>query len=325
MWQRGSKASGVLQEFALIPVIIVLLIVGSFVNDSFLTVGNFTNIGLQTSALGVVVVAETLILISGSLDLSLQSIFGLSAMFGAWLVAPAAQAGLGTEINPILGLLAALLCGGLIGLFNGVLISKGRINGFILTLAMYILLAGVQTGIVSGKTIYALPPAFVALGTNAFIGIPVSVWVAILVFIAAGLYMRYTRGGRAIYAIGGNREAARAAGMKVDRIRIGVFVTAGVLAALGGLMEAGRVVAVTANQGANLIFTVFAAAVIGGVSLNGGKGNILGAATGVILLGLVVNLLTLAQVQSYWIDAVNGLVILIALALSRLIGGESSD
>lgn len=322
-WQRSAR--GLFQEFALLPVIVILLVVGGVMNSAFLTVANFTNIGQQTSALGVVVVAETLILISGSMDLSLQSIFGLSAMFAAWLVAPIAQSGLGTNISPVLGLLAGLACGGLIGLFNGALITKGRINGFILTLAMLILLAGIQTGMVSGHTIYGLPPSFTALGTTLIVQVPLSVWIAILVFVAAGLYMRYTRTGRAIYAIGGNREAARAAGIKVDRIRIGVFVVGGVLAALGGLMEAGRVAAVTANEGTNLIFTVFAAAVIGGVSLNGGKGNMIGAATGVILLGLVVNLLTLAQVQSYWVDAVNGLVILIALALSRIIGGESAD
>ncbi len=325
LWRRPGRAGSLVQESALLPVIAVLLIVGKLVNSSFLTVANFTNIGLQTSALGVVVVAETLILVSGSLDLSLQSNFGLSAMVAAWLVVPTVQSGLGTDINPVLGLFAGLLCGAVIGLFNGLLIAKGRINGFILTLAMYILLAGVQTGIVSGHTLSGLPPGFTVLGTTAIAGVPVSVWIALLVFIAAALFMRYTRTGRAIYAIGGNREAARAAGVKVDRIRIGVFVVAGALAALGGLMEAGRVVAVTANQGANLIFTVFAAAVIGGVSLNGGKGNMFGAATGVILLGLVVNLLTLAQVQSYWIDAVNGLVILIALSLSRVIGGESAE
>lgn len=325
VWGRRWGAASVLQEFALLPVIAVLLVVGKLVNSSFLTVANFTNVGLQTSALAVVVVAETLVLVSGSLDLSLQSIFGLSAMFAAWLVAPAAQSGLGTDINPVLGLFVGLLCGAAIGLFNGVLIVKGRINGFILTLAMLILLAGVQTGIVSGHTVSGLPSGFTVLGTSAIAAVPVSVWIAVLVFVAAGLFMRYTRTGRGIYAIGGNREAARSAGVKVDRIRIGVFVVAGALAALGGLMEAGRVVAVTANQGANLIFTVFAAAVIGGVGLNGGKGNMLGAATGVVLLGLIVNLLTLAQVQSYWIDAVNGLVILIALALSRAIGGESAD
>lgn len=317
-------ALGLVQQFALIPVIIVLCVVGAFVSDTFLTLNNFTNIGQQVSALGVVVVAETLILVTGSMDLSLQSNYGLSAMVAAWLVAPAAQFGLGIQINPVLGLLGGVVCGALIGAFNGAMIVKAKINGFILTLAMYILLAGVQTGIVSGHTIYHLPKSFIALGAFYIADIPISVWVAAVIFVAAGLYMHYTRTGRSLYAIGGNREAARAAGIQVDRIRIGVFIVGGALAALGGLMEAGRVVAVTANQGTNLIFTVFAAAVIGGVSLNGGRGNMFGAATGVVLLGLVQNILALAQVQSYWIDAVDGAVILIALALSRIVGGERS-
>ncbi len=323
----GTRARrlNLVRDFALIPVIVLLVIIGGVINSSFLTSGNLTNVGLQSAALGVVVVGESLILICGGLDLSLQSTYGLSAMVGAWLIAPAAQAGLGTQLNPVIGLLASLAVGGLVGLFNGVLIAKARINGFILTLAMYILLAGIQTGMVSGNTIYGLPSVFTALGTQAVGRIPVSVIVSVLVFVVAGLLMRYTPSGRAIYAIGGNREAARAAGIRVDRVRIAVYVVAGMLAALGGIMEAGRVQAVTSNQGVNLIFTVFAAAVIGGVSLNGGKGNMLGAATGVILLGLVVNLLTLEQVQSYWIDAVNGGVILMALAISRVIGGESAD
>jgi simple sugar transport system permease protein len=322
---RRGAAVNLIQQFALIPVIVILCVVGAFVSDSFLTLTNLANVGQQISALGVVVVAETLILITGSMDLSLQSNYGLSAMVAAWLVAPAASSGLGIEINPLLGLLAGLIVGGLIGLFNGALIVKAKINGFILTLAMYILLAGVQTGIVSGHTVGSLPKSFIALGSFYFADIPISVWVAAVIFVIAGLYLRYTRTGRSLYAIGGNREAARAAGIKVDRIRIGVFIVGGGLAALGGLMEAGRVVAVTANQGTNLIFTVFAAAVIGGVSLNGGRGNMLGAATGVVLLGLVQNLLALAQVQSYWIDAVDGAVILVALALSRLVGGERSS
>jgi len=322
--QRRGAAVSLVQQFALVPVIVLLCVVGAVVSDSFLTIDTFTDLGQQISALGVVVVAETLILVAGGMDLSLQSNYGLSAMVAAWLVAPAAQFGLGTEFNPLLGLAAGIVCGALIGLFNGIMIVKARINGFILTLAMYILLAGVQTGIVSGHTIYHLPSAFIALGAFYFADVPVSLWVAAVVFVAAGLYMRYTRTGRSLYAIGGNREAARAAGIKVDPIRIGVYVVGGALAALGGLMEAGRVVAVTANQGTNLIFTVFAAAVIGGVSLNGGRGNMLGAATGVILLGLVQKILALAQVQSYWIDAVDGAVILVALALSRIVGGERS-
>jgi simple sugar transport system permease protein len=149
----------------------------------------------------------------------------------------------------------------------------------------------------------------------------------VIIFVGVGLFLRYHRGGRAIYAVGGNAEAARAAGINVDRVKIGVYVGGSVLAAIGGLMEAGRVSAVTGQQGygEGIIFTVFAAAVIGGVSLAGGKGNMVGAATGVVLLSLVQNILDLANVSSYWILAIDGAVILLALAVARMIGGKTSQ
>ena len=155
---------------------------------------------------------------------------------------------------------------------------------------------------------------------------PVSFLVAALIFAGVGLFLRYHRVGRAIYAVGGNAEAARAAGIKVDRIKIGVYIAGSVLAALGGLMEAGRVSAVTGQQGyqEGIIFSVFAAAVIGGVSLKGGRGNMIGAASEVVLLGLVQNILDLSQVSNYWIEAVTGSVILVALILARIVGGEAT-
>jgi simple sugar transport system permease protein len=201
-------------------------------------------------------------------------------------------------------------------------VVKGNFNAFIFTLAMSILLTGLQLGWLSGSTIYHLPAAFIYLGSDSWLGIPVAVWVTTAVFIAAALFLRYHRVGRAMYAIGGNLEAARAAGIKVDRIRIGVFMVASVLAAIGGLMQSGRVTAVTAGQGSDLIFGVFAAAVIGGISLDGGRGRIIGALTGVILLSLVTNILTLSNLSSAWIDAVDGAIILIALGIARVIGTD---
>jgi simple sugar transport system permease protein len=150
--------------------------------------------------------------------------------------------------------------------------------------------------------------------------------VTVVIFAGVGLFLRYHRTGRAIYAVGGNPAAARAAGIKVERVKIGVYVAGSVLAAIGGLMEAGRVSAVTGQQGyqEGIIFSVFAAAVIGGVSLRGGRGNMIGAASGVILLGIVQDILDLANVSNYWIEAINGAVILFALFLARVVGGEST-
>jgi simple sugar transport system permease protein len=322
--RRNSRyiVAGWIRELALLPVIVLLLIVGSFVNPAFFTANNFINVAQESAALGAVVVAETLILLTGKFDLSLQSTYGLAPMLGAWLIVSKEGQGLGTNWNPFIGIAVVLLVGLVVGTINGFLVIKLGFNAFIFTLAMLILLAGIQVGIVSGRTIYFLPAEFTYLGSQYFLGIPVSVWITGAIFLLASLFLRYHRVGRAIYAIGGNVEAARAAGIRVDRIRIGVFIVASLMAALAGLMTAGQVVAVTASQGNNLIFSVFAAAVIGGISLDGGRGRMVGALTGVILLALVQNILILSQIQTFWIDAANGLIILIALALARLIGSE---
>jgi simple sugar transport system permease protein len=310
------------RELTLVPVIVLVMIGGAFVNPVFFTSSNLIDVAQGGAALGLVVVAESLILLTGKFDISLQGTFGLAPLLGAWLIAPKASSGLGTEWSPLVGLLVVLLVGVAVGVFNGFLVIKANFNAFIFTLAMSILLTGLQLGWLGGQTVYHLPAAYIYLGSENWLGIPVSIWVTGIVFLLAGLFLRYHRVGRAMYAIGGNLEAARAAGIKVDRIRIGVFMAASILAAMAGLMQAGRVTAVTAGQGSNLIFGVFAAAVIGGVSLDGGRGRMAGALTGVILLALVTNILTLSNISSTWIDAVDGAIILIALGVAKLIGTD---
>ena len=318
-WGSGRVVLRWLRELALVPAIAVLVVVGIASSPAFFTTANLSNTAQGSAALGMVVVAETLILLTGSFDLSLQSIYGLAPMVGAWLIVSTDGHGLGTNWNPAVGILVTLGIGAAVGLLNGFMIVKLRFNAFIFTLAMLILLAGIQQGIVSGQSVYNMPASFTYLGSAYWFGFPVSAWATIGVFLVAGLYLRYHRTGRAIYAIGGNVEAARAAGIKVDRIRIGVFCVAGMLAAIGGLMTAGEVLTVTANQGNNLIFTVFAAAVIGGIELEGGRGRMIGAFTGVVLLGLVNNVLVLRNTSTFWIDAANGAIILIALGLARVV------
>jgi simple sugar transport system permease protein len=322
---RGMNVS-VLREVALLPVLALLIVVGTVVSPAFFTVSNFAGIGQQSSALGVVVVGESLILLIGGMDLSLESTFGLAPMVAAWLIVPIAAYGSGANLNPYLGIVVLLVVGAVIGLVNGLLIVKGRLNGFIVTLGMTIVLAGLQNGIVKAQSLFNLPTAFGYLGAASIGQLPVSLIVAVVIFILTGLFLRYHRAGRAIYAVGGNPAAARAAGIKVERVKIAVYVMGSVLAAIGGLMEAGRVSAVTGQQGygEGIIFSVFAAAVIGGVSLKGGRGNMIGAASGVILLGIVSDILDLAQVSNYWIEAIDGAVILFALFLARVVGGEST-
>ncbi|NUR84939.1 MAG: ABC transporter permease [Nonomuraea sp.] len=313
------------RELALVPALIALVVLGAVVNDNFLTRDNLISILGASAALAMIVLAESLILITGKFDLSLESTVGIAPAMGALLVLPVASAGFGTELPAAAGLLAIVVTGALVGGVNGFLVVKLRLNAFIVTLAMLIVLRGLLVGATTGKTLFDLPDAFLAVATTTFMNVPLSVWVAAAAFAVAGFVLRYHRVGRALYAIGGNVEAAKAAGIRADRIVWAVYVIGGALAAAGGLMLTGYVGAINANQGDGMIFTVFAAAVIGGISLDGGKGSMVGALTGVLLLGVVQNLLTLAQVPSFWIQAIYGAIILVALMLARVTSGKAQD
>jgi simple sugar transport system permease protein len=314
-----------LRDLALVPAILVICLVGWIVNPVFLHTTNLVNVLQQMSEIGLVVLAQALVLIAGRMDLSLESTFGLAPGVAAWLVLqPGVAHGLGA-VPTIWSVPIALAVGALIGVINGLFIVRFRLNGFIVTLGMLIVLRGFLTGISGGKTFFNLPTSFLYLGTATWLGVPASIWVCVAAFVVAFVVLGYTRVGRSLYAIGGNIDAARAAGIRTDRVLWSVLVVASMLAALGGLMLSGRLASVAASQGSGYIFTVFAAAVIGGVSLAGGKGTIVGAFTGILLLYLIQNVLTLAGVPSQWIDALNGGIILVALMLARITSGKEQD
>ncbi|MEU0407594.1 ABC transporter permease [Streptomyces griseorubiginosus] len=324
---RAAKAVLVrrARELALVPALLLLLVLGSVFIDSFFTQATLISMLASSAALAMVVLAESLVLITGKFDLSLESVVGIAPAVAALLVLPTAQAGWGTELPAGLALLAIPLVGAAIGAVNGILVVKVKLNAFIVTLAMLIILRGLLVGATKGKTLFGMPDAFFSLATTTFLRVPLSVWLAACAFAVAGLVLKYHRVGRALYAIGGNLEAARAAGIRVDRVRLVVYVVAGMLASLGGLLYTGYVGAIGANQGQNMIFTVFAAAVIGGISLDGGRGTMFGALTGVLLLGTVKTMLTMAQVPSFWIDAIYGGIILVALMIARVTTGRAQD
>jgi simple sugar transport system permease protein len=190
---------------------------------------------------------------------------------------------------------------------------------------MLIVLRGLLTGITGGKTFFNLPSSMIYLGNAVWFGLPASIWICLILYAAAIVLTGYTRFGRSLYAIGGNLDAARAAGIRVDRVLWATLVAGSVLAALGGLLLTGRLASVAASQGNGAIFTVFAAAVIGGVSLNGGRGTVFGAFTGILLLYLIQNVLTLAGVPAQWIGALNGGIILVALIISRITSGQAQE
>jgi simple sugar transport system permease protein len=322
---RNRIAFARLRDLVLVPAIVAILIVGQVVNPVFLTRDNLINVLQTMSELALLVLAQTIVLVAGKMDLSLESTFGLAPGVAAWMTV-AVGAGHGLGILPGgWAVPITLVVGALIGVANSLLIVRFGLNGFIVTLGMLIVLRGLLTGISGGQTFFGLPASMMYLGTAVWLGLPVSVWLCLSLFAIGIVLLGYTRFGRALYAIGGNADAARAAGIRTDRVLTIALISASTLAALGGLLLAGRLASVAAAQGNGAIFRVFAAAVIGGVSLNGGKGTVFGAFTGILLLFLIVNVLTLASVPAQWIDALNGAVILIALVLSRITGGVKQE
>jgi simple sugar transport system permease protein len=320
-----APAIAKLRDLALVPAIIAIAVVGYVVNPVFLASSNLVNILQTMSEIGLLVLAQTLVLVAGKMDLSLESTFGLAPGVAAWMiVAPGVTHGLGV-LPGWAGVPLTLLVGVLVGVINGLLIVRFKLHGFVVTLGMLIVLRGLLTGISGGQTFFGLPASMLYLGTHLWFGVPVEVYLCFLLFAVGIGVLGYTRHGRSLYAIGGNVDAARAAGIRTDRVLAGVLIVASVLAALGGLMLSGRLASVAAAQGNGAIFTVFAAAVIGGVSLNGGKGTVFGAFTGILLLYMIQNVLTLAGVPAQWISALNGAIILVALIVSRITSGKAQE
>lgn len=307
-----------IREFTVLPGLILLVLVGTFISTTFLTLSNLILVLRQSAELGFVVVGLLIVMIAGELDISLESTLGLAPMVAAWLMVSVQNGGSGAQIGPIWGIIITLAIGAIIGLINGLLVVKLGLNSFIVTLAMLILLRGITVGISGGTTLTSLPKGYIFVGTYVWLGIPLAVWITGLLFLLAGILLKYHRWGRALYAIGGNREAAKAAGIRVDRVLLTAFIAASSLASIAGILMAGRLFSATADMGHNLIFSALAGAVIGGIELSGGKGRVLGALLGVLLLGTLTNVLILAGVATFWIDAVYGGVIVFALLVGRL-------
>ncbi|MBM9509435.1 ABC transporter permease [Actinacidiphila acididurans] len=316
------------RDLSLIPVILVLGVIGFIVSPVFLTSDNLIGVLQQTTELSLLVLGEAMILITGRMDLSLESTIGVAPVIAMWLVMPRHGSATFHGIGLLPGWTSIPVClvvGLAIGALNGFLILKLRVNGFIATLGMLTMLRGLQDGVAQGKSIVEVPASFSYLGKASWIGAPAAVWICLLLFAIGGLALGYLRHGRALYAIGGNSEAARAAGIRVDRITWIVLAVGSLLAAFAGVLYVGHYGAISSTQGDGWIFQVFAATVIGGVSLNGGRGTLFGALTGVIALQLVVNVTTLGGVPPLWDKFLYGAIIIVALIISRFASGEKQD
>ena len=293
-------------------------------SDKFLTPINIVNILSAAAVLGVIVVGQTFVLITGNFDLSQESTLGLAALVGLWIMVPALAPyfGGGLGIPPVLSVVIILAMGIGIGYIAGALITYGRMNNFIVTLALLLILRGLMLAFTQGNSVNGIgfegSEIFYWLGHETFAvpwlgNLPVAVVAMLIVFGIGHVILTYRKFGRDIYAVGGNRTAAIASGIDANRRVRQVYMISGLLAALAGMMLAGRVASVQVNLGEGFIFTVFAAAVIGGVSLQGGRGTMLGVLGGVLLLSTIDRGLNLMRVDVFVIDVIKGLIILFAM------------
>jgi ribose/xylose/arabinose/galactoside ABC-type transport system permease subunit len=297
--------------------LMVVVILFSILSPAYLTQANFMNILFRASVLGLMVIAQAFVLITNNFDLSIESTLAFCALLGAWLVVRPGPPdnGSGLMWHPFIAIALLLLAGMIVGIINGNLITRMKMNNFIVTLAMLISLRGLMHLLPAGNTVYNTPPLYNILGQSKIGSIPLPVVIIIFVFILAHIVLKHTPFGRSLYAVGANREAARASGINPERRIRQVYLIAGILAAFAGWMLSGRINSVPPNMAEGMVFEVFAAAVIGGVSLQGGRGTMLGAFGGVLLLSAISAGLNLVDVSTFWVDTIRGLIILFAMLI----------
>lgn len=316
--QTRRRVEFVLDNLVWFMLIFVLAIFSVFIPNYFQP-SIFANIIEASSVLGVMSIGLALVILAGQMDLSVESLAALAAM-AVGILFCSAGIGMGIQLTPAwlavpVSLLAALAVGGIIGLFNGFLIVKVKMNAFIITLAAYIWVRGLVVAISGGRSAQDLAPAIRFFGIQRFLGLPLTAWIAILCFVAFSFMMMKTPFGRHLKMIGGNETATHRAGIRVNRNLMIAFVLAGATAGLAGWLLTIRTSGATANLGVGMLFNAFAAVVIGGVSLKGGVGSLPGVYAGVLLLSSINTAINLMGLPANVTQVIHGLLVLAAVML----------
>lgn len=304
------------------PLIALLLmcLIMSFLSENFATSDNFFNVLRQTSVNLCISVGMTLVILTGGIDLSVGSVLALSGAVAAGM----AQKGFALEsMDVYVGFtfwgccLAALLVGGGLGAFNGLMVTRFKVPPFVATLGVMTIARGLTMLYTGGFPITDLGGGFEFVGTGWFLAVPMPVWVAFVVILVFAFFMKKTRTGRYIYAIGGNEKATMLSGIRVDRVKLLVYTLAGLLSAVAGILVTARLDSAQPNAGTGYELDAIAAVVIGGASLSGGKGSILGTVVGALIIGVLNNGLVLLDVSPFWQQVIKGFVILLAVIMDR--------
>lgn len=293
--------------------LLFLVVVVSFLNPNFFTVDNLLNILRQTSVNAIIAVGMTLVILTAGIDLSVGSVLALCGAFAATLVA--------MEVPVLIAVPTALLAGAALGAISGIIIAKGKVQAFIATLVTMTLLRGVTMVYTDGRPISTgftdTADTFAWFGTGYALGIPVPVWLMVVVFAGAWYLLNHTRFGRYVYAVGGNESATRLSGINVDRVKIGVYAICGLLASLAGIIVTSRLSSAQPTAGMGYELDAIAAVVLGGTSLMGGKGRIMGTLIGALIIGFLNNALNLLDVSSYYQMIAKAVVILLAVLVDN--------
>lgn len=304
-------------------ILAMVLLVLSLGVDGFFQINIFLNIGKQATFVGIIAIGLAMVIISGHLDLSNESVMAFAGMAGAMLVATGGPPALGLEIHPAFVLVLAIGIGGAIGFLNGFLVVKARINAFIVTLATWMIFRGFVHVVSGGRTPRGLPDAWrfvaynipVPLPGGGTLQLPWFILILLACFVVFAFILGRTRFGRYVYLIGGDDRAPFRAGIPVDRVLIVVFVLAGALAGFSGWLLAARLDSVSANLGIGMLFEVFAAVVIGGVSLKGGVGRLSGVFAGALLLSTINTAITVMRIPVEYQRVIFGMILLLAVLL----------
>ncbi|BCS89801.1 ribose ABC transporter permease [Pseudodesulfovibrio sediminis] len=306
--QQVSIKDRLIQQKTLIALVVMVVIV-SFLNSNFFTTGNILNILRQTAINAIMAVGMTLVILTAGIDLSVGSVLALCGAIGASLIA--------AEMPVMLAVGAALGAGAVLGAASGVVIAKGKVQAFIATLVSMTLVRGLTLVYTDGRPISTgftdTADAFSYIGTGYLFGIPVPIWIMAVTFAGAWYLLNHTRLGRYIYALGGNEAATKLSGINVDTIKITVYAIAGFLSALSGLIVTSRLSSAQPTAGYGYELDAIAAVVLGGTSLMGGKGTIMGTLLGALIIGFLNNALNLLDVSSYYQMIAKALVILLAV------------
>jgi galactofuranose transport system permease protein len=310
--RRREDVAALVQRHGALAVLVIVVVVFSFVFGDFGTVTNLSNILVDQSFLAIVALGMTFVIISGGIDLSVGSVFALGGVVAAW----------GSQYGVLVGLGAPLLLCGAIGLLNGVLVARAGMAPFIVTLASLLGARGLLLALSNeGETTYKVPAdgLFHDLGADV-LGINLSAWIALVLYVVLGVVLTRTRFGQSVFALGGSEDAASLMGLRVDRIKITVYLMSGVLAGLAGALNAAWVSSGVTILGTGMELDAIAAVVIGGTLLVGGAGSVAGTAAGVLLLGVIQNLINQVGSLNSSIQAVvSGAFLIVVVVLQTVL------